>query len=99
MDLAEFSTTCMVDGKCSKRYPRYLVAETITGNDGYPFCRRRSVVENGRLVVVKVRRQNVDIDNRWIVPYSPILSKAFETHINMEYCNSVKSIKYICKLS
>ncbi|GBP26529.1 hypothetical protein EVAR_86031_1 [Eumeta japonica] len=87
----------MVDGKCSKRYLRDLLAETITGNDGYPLYRRRSVADNGRSVVVKVKGQNVDVDNRWIVPYSPILSKAFETHINVEYCNSVKSIKYICK--
>ncbi|GBP35824.1 hypothetical protein EVAR_27744_1 [Eumeta japonica] len=33
---------CMVNGKCSKRYPRQLTAETITGNDGYPQYRRRS---------------------------------------------------------
>ncbi|XP_023315517.1 uncharacterized protein LOC111693855 [Trichogramma pretiosum] len=39
----------------------------------------------------------VEIDNRWIVPYSPLLSKTFKAHINVEYCNSVKSIKYICK--
>ncbi|XP_044592065.1 uncharacterized protein LOC123270186 [Cotesia glomerata] len=60
------ASPCMIDGKCSKRYPRDLHADTIT-------------------------------DNRWIVPYSPILSKAFDAHINVEYCNSVKSIKYICK--
>ncbi|XP_025831529.1 uncharacterized protein LOC112904787 [Agrilus planipennis] len=95
--VCNYNSPCMVDGKCSKRYPRDLIAETITGNDGYPLYRRRSVADNGRLVVVKVRGQNVDVDNRWIVPYSPILSKALETHINMEYCNSVKSIKYICK--
>lgn len=92
-----YNSPCMVDGKCSKRYPRDLIVETITGNDGYPLYRRRSVADNGRSVVVKVRGQYVDVDNRWIVPYSPILSKCFETHINVEYCNSVKSIKYICK--
>ncbi|XP_063907387.1 uncharacterized protein LOC135125669 [Zophobas morio] len=95
--LFNYNSPCMVDGKCSKRYPRDLLAETITGNDGYPLYRRRSVADNGRSVVVKVRGQNVDVDNRWIVPYSPILSKAFESHINVEYCNSVKSVKYICK--
>lgn len=41
--------------------------------------------------------KKVFIDNKWVVPYSPILSKAFKAHINVEYCNSVKSIKYICK--
>ena len=31
------------------------------------------------------------------MPYCPLLSRIFEAHINVEYCNSVKSIKYICK--
>lgn len=38
-----------------------------------------------------------DVDNRWVVPYNPLLCKAFDAHINVEICNSVKSIKYICK--
>ncbi|XP_039969003.1 uncharacterized protein LOC120780825 [Bactrocera tryoni] len=87
----------MIDNKCSKRYPRALVDDTITGNDGYPLYRRRSAEDGGNSTVIKVRNQDVDVDNRWVVPYSPLLSKIFEAHINVEYCNSVKSIKYICK--
>ncbi|XP_071036949.1 uncharacterized protein [Parasteatoda tepidariorum] len=30
------NSPCMSDGKCTKRYPRDLLAETISGNDGYP---------------------------------------------------------------
>ncbi|AEE09607.1 putative DNA helicase [Cotesia vestalis bracovirus] len=88
---------CMVDGKCSKRYPRKLTAETVTGNDGYPLYRRRSPDDNGRTVTTKVKRMDFVVDNSWIVPYSPLISKSFKTHCNVEYCNSVKSIKYICK--
>ncbi|GBP83349.1 hypothetical protein EVAR_54366_1 [Eumeta japonica] len=40
---------------------------------------------------------DIDIDNRWVVPYSPLLSKTYNAHINVEFCSSVKSIKYICK--
>lgn len=36
-------------------------------------------------------------DNQWIVPYSPVLSRVFEAYLNIEYCASVKSIKYTCK--
>lgn len=91
------NSPCMIDGNCSKRYPRQLVKDTITGNDGYPLYRRRSTDDNGKSTVIKVRNQDIVVDNRWIVPYSPILSKMFKAHINVEYCNSVKSIKYICK--
>lgn len=91
------NSPCMADGKCTKRYPRTLIAETITGNDGYPQYRRRSVEDNGKSATIRMRNQDIDIDNRWIVPYCPLLSKTFKAHINVEYCNSVKSIKYICK--
>lgn len=32
------NSPCMMDGKYLKRYPRTLISETITGNDGYPHC-------------------------------------------------------------
>lgn len=37
------------------------------------------------------------VDNRWVVPYCPFLSKNFNAHINFEFYHSVKSIKYIFK--
>ncbi|GFV18973.1 helitron_like_N domain-containing protein [Trichonephila clavipes] len=91
------NSSCMSDGKCTKRYPRKLVSDTITDKDGYPLYHRRSVEDGSKSVVLKVRNIDIEADNRWIVPYSPLLSKTFKAHINVEYCNSVKSIKYICK--
>lgn len=88
---------CMIEKKCSKRYPRALLANTITGNDGYPLYRRRSAQDNGRTITLKVKNKDIVVDNSWIVPYSPLLSKTFKAHCNVEYCNSVKSIKYVCK--
>ncbi|GBP16800.1 ATP-dependent DNA helicase pif1 [Eumeta japonica] len=87
---------CMADGKCTKRYPRPLVAETVTGNDGYPVYRRRSKEDNGRTIKVKVQNQEIEIGNEFIVPYCPLLSRIFETHANVESCHSAKSIKYLC---
>ena len=92
-----YNSPCMRYGKCTGSYPRELLAETITGNDGYPKYRRRSTEDNGKSIVLKVRDNDVEVDNRWVVPYSPLLSKTYKAHINVEYCNSVKSIKYICK--
>ncbi|GBP42567.1 ATP-dependent DNA helicase pif1 [Eumeta japonica] len=88
---------CMADGKCTKRYPRPLVAETVTGDDGYPVYRRRSKEDNGRTIKVKVQNQEIEIGNEFIVPYCPLLSRIFETHANVESCHSAKSVKYLCK--
>jgi len=91
----------MKDGKCTKRYPRQLLRDTETGDDGYPLYRRRKPEDGGiktkRKMKINNSIQEIDIDNKWIVPYCPLLSRLFKAHINVEYCNSVKSIKYICK--
>ncbi|GFS58894.1 helitron_like_N domain-containing protein [Trichonephila clavipes] len=47
------NSSCMSDGKCTKRYPRKLVSDTITDNDGYPLYRRRSVEDGGKSVILK----------------------------------------------
>ncbi|XP_043474431.1 uncharacterized protein LOC122506366 [Leptopilina heterotoma] len=88
---------CMKEGHCSKRYPKQYVRETVTGEDGYPKYRRLSPEDGGFTTTVKIGEQNITLDNRWIVPYSPVLLRTFETHINVENCNGVKAIKYICK--
>ncbi|XP_039969509.1 uncharacterized protein LOC120781369 [Bactrocera tryoni] len=103
--LFEVVTKNMIHGPCGdinnhenvQTFSKQLITETITGDDGYPQYRRRSTEDNGKSTVIKIKNQDVEIDNRWIVPYSPMLSKMFNAHINVEYCNSVKSIKYICK--
>ncbi|GBN94556.1 hypothetical protein AVEN_215082-1, partial [Araneus ventricosus] len=46
---------------------------------------------------IRFRGLEVSVDNTWIVPYCPLLTKIFNAHINVEYCNSVKPIKYVCK--
>ncbi|KAI8419999.1 hypothetical protein MSG28_008599 [Choristoneura fumiferana] len=93
------ASPCMKDRKCSKKYPRALLKETQTNDNGYPLYRRRGPEEGGRTVTITVRgtAQEVVVDNSWVVPYSPLLSKMFNAHINMEFCNSVQTIKYICK--
>ncbi|KAL7287204.1 hypothetical protein TKK_0018635 [Trichogramma kaykai] len=88
---------CMKDSKCTKCYPKVMHTDIITGNGGYPQYRRRSIDNGGKLITVKVKNLDFEVDNHWIVPYSPLFSKTFKAHINVEYCNSVKSIKYICK--
>ncbi|XP_057335011.1 uncharacterized protein LOC130673819 [Microplitis mediator] len=88
---------CMQDGKCSKKFPKQFVSETETGNDSYPKYQRRSPADGGFTATMNTFRGEIQVDNRWVVPYNPLLSKIFNAHINVEYCNSIKSIKYICK--
>lgn len=62
-------------------------------DDGYPQYRRRSPGEGGFTFDIN----GVEFDNRWVVPYNPVLLRTFNAHINVEFCHSVKSIKYVCK--
>lgn len=91
------NSPCMCNGRCSKRYPRNFVKETQTGIDGYPLYRRRSPEDGGFFFTLDVRGKTVQIDNRWVVPYCPVLSRSFDAHINVESCHSIKSIQYITK--
>ena len=42
-----------------------------------------------------VRGTRVDVDNRWVVLYSPYLTRRYRAHINVEVCSSIKVIKYL----
>ena len=90
-------SVCMERGRCKQRYPRQLCLETQTADDGYPLYRRRSPDDGGFTAKKKLLGAEVELDNGWVVPHSPLLCKIFNAHINVEVCNSVKSIKYICK--
>ena len=85
------NSPCMVDGKCSKRYPKEFCEETMMGEDGYPQYARPN---NGSTFTD--RRGNV-YDNRDVVPHNPYLTARYGCHINVEVCASVKAIKYIHK--
>ncbi|XP_035211307.1 uncharacterized protein LOC118185544 [Stegodyphus dumicola] len=88
------NSPCMRDSKCSKKFPKSFQTQTSTSDDGYPKYRRRSPEQGGQNGTVR----NHDIDNRWIVPYNPLLLKIFDAHINVELCNSIQYVtKYINK--
>ena len=63
--------------KCQKFYPKLFVQQTEWDDrDTYPKYRRRSPADGGRTIG--------QIDNGWIVPYSPYLSLKYNCHINVE---------------
>ena len=69
---------CMKEGKCTKIFPKQLLHETQTGHDGYPLYRRRKPEDGGHTTTIKVRgvTEEMVIDNKWIVPYCPLSTKA-----------------------
>uniref|UniRef100_A0A0L8HF79 Helitron helicase-like domain-containing protein n=1 Tax=Octopus bimaculoides TaxID=37653 RepID=A0A0L8HF79_OCTBM len=78
-------SSCHKDQVCTKRYPKSFVDETQTAGNGYPLYRRRRP-ENGGFTITLRGHQ---VDNRWVVPYCPLLMTIFNAHINMEFCHSV----------
>ena len=88
------SSPCMVNGKCSKGYPKEYVKETVVDPDSYyALYRRRSPQDGGREFTVKGKT----LDNRWIVPYNAYFSLRYNCHINVEACASVKAARYLFK--
>ena len=86
--------------KCSKRFPKAFSEETVVNENGYPTYRRSAYIhDNDKYSIPNPsnRSQPLEIDNRWIVPYNPYLSKKYNAHINVECCQGVASIKYINK--
>jgi len=59
--------------------------------DAYPYYRRQN---NGKSFE---RLDKYIVDNRYVVPYCPILSIIFNCHINVEIVSSIKSVKYLYK--
>jgi hypothetical protein len=85
-------SVCMLEGSCSKNFPKAFCAETDISADGYPVYRRRDNSHEAHFT-----RNNIQADNRFVVPYNPFLSLKYNAHINVELCSTVKAIKYINK--
>ena len=82
---------CIVEGGCSKHYPKELREETVMSSDGYSYYRQKN---NGRSIV----RNNQTLDNRDLLcQYCPPLLRIFNCHINVEVVSSVRSVKCLYK--
>jgi hypothetical protein len=85
---------------CSKHFPKEFSEETQVLENGYPQYRRTMNIDISSHYTIPnplQRGARFHIDNRWIVPYNPYLSKKFKAHINVECCQGVQAIKYINK--
>ena len=84
------NATCTVEGKCTKHYPKLFYAETTIDDDGYPVYRRR----NSGVSAIKGK---YTYDNSYVVPHNRYLLLKYEAHINVEWCNRSRAIKYLFK--
>nr|GEU52391.1 uncharacterized protein [Tanacetum cinerariifolium] len=84
------NAACTNDGKCSKHFPKPFLAETFLDEDGYPHYRRR---DNK----VTFKKGKFMYDNKYVVPHNrnPLLK--YKVHINVEWCNRSRAIKYLFK--
>eukprot|EP00794_Sanderia_malayensis_P017148 gene17148-biopygen14755 len=83
-------TVCMEDNKCKKNFPKKIVQQTEPNVDGYPLYRRRGQHNS-------VKKGQRRLNDTWVVPHNRHLLLRFESHINVEVCSSIKSVKYIFK--
>ncbi|KAL3648627.1 hypothetical protein CASFOL_005030 [Castilleja foliolosa] len=88
--IAKKSSLCMADGKCSKHFPKQYTETTVIDDDGYPRYRRRDSAKF-------IEKGGVPLDNRYVVPHNRTLLMKFGAHINVEWCNQSRSIKYLFK--
>ena len=89
--------SCMQDGHCRFNFPKMYQFETELSEDGYPVYRRRSPVDGGNTVIKFRNGERVQYTNADVVPYNKYLTWKYNCHINVEYCYSIKAIKYHIK--
>ncbi|XP_072062280.1 uncharacterized protein [Arachis hypogaea] len=80
----------MLNGRCSKFYPKPFRPRTVIDDAGFPRYKR---LDNGRTIMKK----NITLDNSYIIPYNPSLLLKYGCHINVEHTCQTSAIKYLFK--
>jgi hypothetical protein len=87
---ANKNSVCMEDNKCTKHFPKAFNPETMIDEEGFPVYKRRNddiYVKNGK----------IELDNMYVVPYNRGSLVKYQAHINIEWCNMSRLVKYLFK--
>ena len=84
------ASPCMVDGRCSKFYPKEFASTTTVSSNGHAVYARPN---ND----ITVQKNGVNIDNRLVVPHNEDLCVKYDAHINVESVNHDGMEKYLFK--
>ena len=81
----------MVDGKCSKNFPKPLCAHTIIDQENsWPQYRWWAPNDGGRTAKIKRGGRKYKVDNSWVVPYNAWLTITYDCHINAQLVSKWK---------
>ncbi|KAK4846168.1 hypothetical protein QYF36_013930 [Acer negundo] len=80
----------MKGGKCLKRFPKKFTTKTRIDEEDFPHYKRR---DDDRTI----KKQNIELDNRYVIPYNLKLLLKYQAHINVEYNCQISAIKYLFK--
>ncbi|XP_071723347.1 uncharacterized protein [Rutidosis leptorrhynchoides] len=80
---------CMVDGKCSKSFPKAYCSATTKDQNG-------SIVHQRGNIGIHAEK-NVFLDHRYVVPFNRDLVVKYQAHINLQICTDGNLMKYLFK--
>jgi len=81
---------CMVNGKCSKHFPKDFRERTDWAKESYPLYTRPN---NGLVFECNGAR----FTNQYVVSYCPQLLLLFDCHLNVEISARLGTVKYLSK--
>uniref|UniRef100_A0A914H8H6 ATP-dependent DNA helicase n=1 Tax=Globodera rostochiensis TaxID=31243 RepID=A0A914H8H6_GLORO len=92
---------CLVDGKCTKHFPRPFAEQTVIDDRivGVQYRRRPPAQSETERHQNPERYSSAvsDKDNRFVVPHNRFLALKYRSHINVEWVQGDACIKYVLK--
>ena len=80
---------------CKKNFPKVFRENTILKPDKYPEYIRTNNSSDNHIYHLNKTNKAIPVDNSMVVPYNSFPLLKYKCHINIEYCATVQSMKYI----